>query len=117
LPGAILVILTFLVVSLLWLPFRAQNMSELGGMTVQLFSAGGWTGQTVSGLWPILGLKWYEMSLLIALLAALKFVDREETVQRLLKPAVMVAVIALIIAVRLMHLAAYGETAFLYFQF
>ena len=117
LPGAILVILTFLVVSLLWLPFRAQNMSELGGMTVQLFSAGGWTGQTVSGLWSILGLKWYEMSLLIALLAALKFVDREETVQRLLKPAVMVAVIALIIAVRLMHLAAYGETAFLYFQF
>lgn len=100
--------ITFLVVTLTWVPFRAEDLNQAGRFLADLFSAGD-AGLNVSG-WLALG----SMAALLAWHALIRRREIEHDYARLTWPLRGVLVGALLAAV----LLSPGENrAFIYFQF
>ena len=104
--------LTFCLVTLLWIPFRAQSLSEAASLTAALFSP--WN--VTAGL-SLLGMGWTDAARLMLSLGAFPLLWRLEQEKPRLPQTAAVLLIASVALAWLMRLGSGAASAFIYFQF
>ena len=118
-------VITFILVSLAWMVFRANSLAELGSLFATLFT--GWGGVSIAASLDSLGMSVINLITIILSVVILKLLDKQintrpdaDNTARLINPArsaVYVTLCWCVAVAWLILLASNTESAFIYFQF